>query len=550
MEASVESFCNTLARSNLFSAEDGRAIRQRWLQESKEAASDLNQFTKWLVTNEYLTEYQLGMLHRGHGHLLFLNQYKLLERIGKGRMAGVYRAVHTLGQTVAIKILPPSKARDSAIFARFQREARLALRLKHPNIVRTFQISEANDLHYLVMEYLEGETLEEVLQRRGQLTPGEAVRLVYQGLLGLQHIHEEGLVHRDLKPGNLMLIGVKPETTLSATVKLVDIGTGRALFDEGTPGASPGFELTNEGDLLGTPEYMAPEQARDPHGADIRSDIYSMGCVLYHALAGRPPFNDASRVRLLMRHATEQPKPVKEFNPVVPDGLQQILNWMIAKDPSQRYPTPDRAAQALKMFLVAVFEAPTGDVDQKMQAYLKWLALQGDNAAGTSVPLAVPVSSAGGDPTSAVASPVATLKTIPPLATSVAPVVPIAQPVEPITPREVLPLPPAAPVAIPRTAIPRAPAQAANPPSAGHRSPPTITEDEITDLTPADLVEEPESDADVVELAPVPPRRRRRELDQPRRPAGSNNLLLLLGLLVVGLLAMLGTIAVFLILNR
>src|SRR5262249_46292741 len=155
----------------------------------------------------------------------------------------------------------------------FQREARLALKLRHPNTVRAFQVGLADGLNYLVMEYLEGETLDEVLARRGKFLPGEAVRLVYQALHRLEHIHARGVVHRGLKPANLMLVPAAGAdgNTLRSTVKILDIGLGRALFDDG--GAEePG--LTTEGVLLGTPDYMAPEQARDPRAVDIRSDIY------------------------------------------------------------------------------------------------------------------------------------------------------------------------------------------------------------------------------------------------------------------------------------
>src|SRR5437660_1208590 len=127
------------------------------------------------------------------------------------------------------------------------------------------------------MEYLEGDPLDEVLARRGKLPPAEAVRLAHQVLMGLDEMHEKGMIHRDVKPGNLMVLGGTPDSTTTATVKVMDVGTGKADFDEG-----PTSELTNEGDLLGTPEYMAPEQARDPRSADIRSDLYSVGCVLYH----------------------------------------------------------------------------------------------------------------------------------------------------------------------------------------------------------------------------------------------------------------------------
>jgi serine/threonine protein kinase len=272
------------------------------------------------------------------------------------------------------------------VLARFQREARLAMRLKHPNVVRTFQVGEAGGLRYLVMEYLEGETLDEVLQRRRQLPPLEAARLVHQALLGLQHLHEQGMVHRDLKPANLMLVpatgAAQPQTTLDATLKILDIGLGRALFDEGAPGAGNQVDLTTQGEMLGAPEYMAPEQARDSHSADVRADIYALGCVLYHALAGKPPFVDKNLVRLVVRQATENPRPLKEFNAAVPDGLQQVVNWMLAKDPGQRYPTPDRAAQALQVFLLS--DAPPGRgpaAEPRMQAYLSWLEVNNQESA-------------------------------------------------------------------------------------------------------------------------------------------------------------------------
>jgi serine/threonine protein kinase len=374
MELTVQNVYGFLLRSKLMSTDEAKAMYTRWQQEAKDSAGNLAQFASWMVAQKYLTEYQAQLLARGHAAGFFLNEYKILERLGKGRMAGVYKAQHRLGQIVAIKVLPPSKAEDANLLGRFLREARLALRLKHPNIVRTFQTGTAEDLHYIVMEYLEGETLEEVLMRRGKLPPGEAVRLVYQALQGLQHIHAQGLVHRDLKPANMMLVGTSPDSTLHATLKLLDIGLGRTLFDE----TAGGENLTTEGVLLGTPDYMSPEQSRDPRIIDIRSDIYSMGCVLYHLLAGQPPFPDTNIISQMIRHATETPKALKTFNPAVPDGLQQIVNWMMAKEPAQRYPTPERAAQALQVFLVAENEqlaAP--EADPRMQTYLSWLEEDG-----------------------------------------------------------------------------------------------------------------------------------------------------------------------------
>lgn len=396
MSLTVENICGFLIRSRLMTAEEMRQMYQRWQGQAKNAAGDLNQFSRWLVSNNYATDYQINLLLKGHTESFYLNQYRIMERIGKGRMAGVYKAVHPLGQVVALKVLPPSKAKHPTLLGRFQREARLAMKLKHPNVVRTFQVGEAEGLQYIVMEHLEGETLDEVFRRRGKLPPNEAVRIVYQALNGLQHIHEQNMVHRDLKPANMMLVssasGHDEESTLRTTLKILDIGLGREFFDENAKETAPAgdIELTTEGVLLGTPDYLSPEQARDPRSIDIRSDIYSLGCVLYHALAGHPPFPDKNLLQQMVRHATEAPRPIRELNAAAPDGLQQVLNWMLAKKPEERYPTPERVAQALKMFMVAEGAPVTRLEDQpNMRKYLTWLET-GGNGQDASPALAAP----------------------------------------------------------------------------------------------------------------------------------------------------------------
>ena len=376
VDFTVENMCGFLIRSKLMTPAEMQAMRQRWLGESRDDAGKVSHFLKWLVSRRYLTEYQAGLLSRGHTDDFFLGAYKILERIGRGSMAGVYKAIHPSGQVVAIKVLPPSRAKNRLLLARFQREARLAVKLNHPHVVRTFQIGETKHIHYLVMEYLEGETLEDVLQRRQRLPVGEAVRLTYQALVGLQHIHEHGMVHRDLKPANLMVFPASvrgaDETTLKSNLKILDIGLARQYFDDDSSGAAQ--DLTEEGVLLGTPDYLAPEQARDPRAIDIRADIYSLGCVLYRFLTGQTPFPDKNIMNQMIRHASEAPRPLAQFVPTIPEGLQQIVAWMMAKNANERYPNPARASQALQAFLMVTSE-PTNAPEEtpQLHRYLTWL---------------------------------------------------------------------------------------------------------------------------------------------------------------------------------
>jgi serine/threonine protein kinase len=354
MTLSIERICNELNRKGLLSSPDIRNLRQRWLREAGVSAGDCVLFGKWLAHHRHVTDYQADVLLRRRDDPLVLGRYKLRGRIGRGPMAGVYEAVHPRGQAVAIKVLPPARAAEPKVLARFQREAHLAMRLHHPNVISTFEAGEHHGIHFLVMELLRGETLKEVLLRRGRLPAPEAIRLIYQALLGLQHVHEQDMVHRDLEPANLMLVPGstdQADTTLNSTVKILDIGLGRAMFEAGAPDGVP-FNLTASSDQLGTPLYCSPEQSDDPRKVDIRSDIYSLGCVLFHTLAGQPPFEDRGAVRLMISHASEPPPRLATLNLGVLAGLQEILDSMLAKDPALRFPTPGQAAQELRRFLL------------------------------------------------------------------------------------------------------------------------------------------------------------------------------------------------------
>lgn len=387
--SSLDQFSDLLVRSRLMEAADVQALRDRWRRETLADADDVDQFSQWLIAQGNLTEYQVNLLLRGHADHCFLGDYKLLDRIGKGRMAGVYKGVHRLGQIVALKVLPPSRASNPQFLARFRREARMALRLRHPHVVRTFQLADTPDLAYIVMEFLDGETLHDVLRRRGKLPAPEGVRLIHQALLGLQHIHEKHLVHRDLKPANLMLVPQRrpdaPDSTVRSTVKILDIGLGKDLLDDSPDDVNVGVQLTGENTLLGTPDYLAPEQARNARAVDIRADIYSLGCVLYHVVTGQTPFPDTNVFQLIMRHAHEELRPAHELEPSIPTALHDVIRKMTAKDPDHRYDSPAQAAGVLRPFFPAQ-EMPAPESAPRSEKFTKWIEDQIRADAPTPMP--------------------------------------------------------------------------------------------------------------------------------------------------------------------
>jgi len=252
-------------------------------------------------------------------------------------MGAVYRAEHTkLRHEVALKILPPDKAEDPASLQRFYREARAVAALDHPNVIRAHDINQAGNLHYFVMEYIKGENLEEVIRKQGPLPYRLAVDYALQTARGLAHAHERGLVHRDIKPANLLL-------DVYGTVKVLDMGLARFFQD-------PNDDLTRklaDCSVLGTADYIAPEQAIDSHEADIRADIYSLGGTLYALIQGHPPFGGKSIAAKLMAHQMRNLDPLHKVVPDVPEGLSAVVGRMMAKKPEERYQTPAELIDAL-----------------------------------------------------------------------------------------------------------------------------------------------------------------------------------------------------------
>ncbi|HVS36336.1 MAG TPA: protein kinase [Gemmataceae bacterium] len=275
-------------------------------------------------------------------------RYRVLGLLGQGGMGAVYKAEHRhMGRVVALKVINPGLVGSEAAVQRFRQEVQTAARLTHPNIVTAYDADHAGGLHFLVMEFLDGESLDEYLRRKNVLPVAEACDYARQAALGLQHAHELGMVHRDVKPHNLM-------RTPDGRVKILDFGLARlaraaeAPADPAAP--APSAQLTAVGAVMGTADYMAPEQAGDARSADIRADIYSLGCTLYQLLAGRVPFPGGSALDKLLLHAAETPADLTRLRPDIPAGLAAVVRKMTAKDPASRYQTPAEVAAALAPF--------------------------------------------------------------------------------------------------------------------------------------------------------------------------------------------------------
>src|SRR6266446_2536450 len=280
-----------------------------------------------------------------------LAHFELIEPIGVGGMAAVIRARDTqLDRYVALKILPPEMAVDEENVRRFNQEARAAAKLDHENIARVFYCGEDQRLHFIAFEYVEGENLRTILEKRGRLPVPEAVRYMLQIAAGLEHAASRGVVHRDIKPSNIII-------TPNGRAKLVDMGLARSL-EPHHDGA-----LTQSGVTLGTFDYISPEQAIEPREADVRSDIYSLGCTFYHALTGRPPVPEGTAAKKLHHHQQVAPVDPRQLNPEIPDEVAAILARMMAKDPKARYQRPEHLVQhllAAAQKLGATSELPEG----------------------------------------------------------------------------------------------------------------------------------------------------------------------------------------------
>ena len=345
IQANRDSFLRNLQQSGLLSTRDFRKVVDHLADLQSPRA-----IARALVDWGMVTKFQAEMLLVGRARGFFLGPYKILDQLGQGGMGRVYKALHqTMNRIVALKVLAPHLVLTPKAHKLFQREVRAAALLSHPNIVTAFDADEVNGRHYLAMEFVDGPTLEQLVRNQGPLPVGMACSIIRQVAGGLQHAHEHGMIHRDIKPANLLL---QPTKNLqSFVVKILDFGLAR-LHAPGIQGTAGTIE-TKESTVMGTPDFLSPEQARNLHQADIRSDLYSLGCTFYFLLTGKVPFPGGTTLEKLLRHTREEPTPVAAFRQGVPVSVEAVLKRLMAKTPADRFQTPEELAAALDPFAVA-----------------------------------------------------------------------------------------------------------------------------------------------------------------------------------------------------
>ncbi|KAF0245430.1 MAG: serine/threonine protein [Planctomycetota bacterium] len=294
-----------------------------------------------LVEAEMITREQAEQVFRtqgargGHTHI---QNYRILARIGQGAMGSVFKALQiSMDRVVALKVLAPKYGQNTRFVERFFREARAVAKLNHPNIIQGIDVGESNGIHYFAMEYVDGPTVGQLLRRGGALDEKRSVQVILQTAKALEHAQKHGLVHRDVKPDNVML-------TRTGQAKLCDLGLAKVTRDE-LP------DLSEAGVSMGTPNYISPEQARGEHDVDIRSDIYSLGSTFFHMVTGQVPFFSESAAVVIARHLNEPPRNPRELNPILTDFAAGIVLKMLQKDRVRRYQTPSELVADLEAVL-------------------------------------------------------------------------------------------------------------------------------------------------------------------------------------------------------
>ncbi|MBY0522509.1 MAG: serine/threonine protein kinase [Gemmataceae bacterium] len=337
----VDAFLKTVMRSGVLSAQQLQTALQKLPADQLKSPSAV---ADHLVKLGKLSRFQANKLLQGATVGLVLGAFHLLSPIGKGGMGAVFLARDTRSQTlVAVKVLPPKRAKaEERLLARFKREMEISQRVNHPHIAKTFEVGVHDGVNFIAMEYIAGKNLHKLISEQGILTTARAARLFTEIALGLEHAHGQGLIHRDLKPSNIAI-------TLDDHAKVLDLGLalmqGEVAADRTVVGG--------QGYVVGTLDYLAPEQAEDAFAVDVRSDIYSLGCTLYYTLTRQAPFPGGNALQKLLRHRVDEPTPIAQLNPAIPPEFVAIVAKMMAKRKEQRFANPTEVREALAPWLPA-----------------------------------------------------------------------------------------------------------------------------------------------------------------------------------------------------
>jgi len=322
------------------------------------------QLARELIRRNLLTAYQANQFLTGKGQDLVVGPYLLLERLGEGASGLVFKArLRGAPDIVALKLIRPERLTNPVAVARFFREVEAAAMLQHPNVIILREVGQVGCTFYFAMQFIPGPNLARRVQRVGPLSIGEACDFIRQAALGLSHIHEHGVVHRDIKPSNLAITEIlDAQEALDAEklgmplvpgqVKVLDLGMAR-LCEVAVEGQPRQQALTRLGVVMGTMDYMAPEQGRDSRSVDARTDLYSLGCTLYFALTGKPPFPGGTPLQKLMHHQLDEPERIENLRPDVPPALAGIVRKLMAKNAAARFQTAAEVAAVLAAFCAA-----------------------------------------------------------------------------------------------------------------------------------------------------------------------------------------------------
>jgi serine/threonine protein kinase len=323
---------------------------------------------------------------------MVLGQYHLLEELGRGGYGRVYKAQHALmNRLVALKLIAPHLVEDDKVRCWFRREVMAATRLNHPNIVMAYDADEIDGVLFLVMEFVDGPNLEHQIARQGPLPLVSAYQIMHQTALGLQFAHEKGMVHRDIKPENLLLPRQAGGESNPVAVKITDFGLAR-LHPRTMP---DNLTIMNDSGGLGTPAFIAPEQAENIHSADIRSDLYSLGCTFYYALSGLLPFPGPTGMEILAQHLKREPRPLEDVRPDIPPALAGIVRRLMRKNPDKRFQSPADLAGELSFLLGPGARLVTGGAANAIvtAGLVRHDALPGEPLPGQAAPSSRPNTS-------------------------------------------------------------------------------------------------------------------------------------------------------------